>query len=221
MVLIPKEIKSVYKWTTKIRPATTLLHMPLENSLVDTSSYHRTATSTSTPTYATVWWVSAIKSQGTTLTVNIPMTNFTSDAYTESIWYYASTSVSDFKCLWYNSVGTNRVDIAFVTNSSNSNRLGNYYTSDTFSNTSYIRSSWHMFTIVRNWNSQIMYHDGSQINSTTKTNQSYNYDSTSLMRIDRWQQRPWYLSDFLIESVAWSASEVLAYYNSTKSKYWY
>jgi len=215
-----KKVKKVYIGSTKVRPITYLLHMPLENSLVDNSPYHRTATSTATPTYSTVWWVSAIKSYGTTLRVDVPMTNFTSSAYTQSIWYYATGSVSDFKCLWHNSVGSDRVDITFITDSSNGNKIGNYYVSDTFTSTTYNTGSWNMLTLVRNGDSQIIYHNGSQISSVTKTNQNYTYGQTSLMRIDWGQQRPWYLSDFLIDSVAWSAADVLEYYNSTKSKYW-
>lgn len=221
MTLIQKKIKKVYLWTTQIRPSLFLLHLPLENSLVDTSWNWRTVTSTTTPTYSTVWWVSAITSYWTSLGLSVEMSWFNSSAYTESIWYYATWN-SDWKCMRNNRVWSSDVDIVFVTNSWNGNRLSNFYVSDTFTSTSYITWWWHMYTLVRDWDSQKLYHDGSLISDVTRANQNYPYTGiTILQRTWWWQQRPWYMSDFLVHSQAWSASEVLAYYNSTKSKYWY
>lgn len=222
IVQVEKKIKKVYLWSTQVRPSRTLLHMPLENSLEDTSSYWRVATTSgSTATFATIWWVSALQWYSTTTRVNIPMTDFTSDAYTQSAWYYAN-GWSDWKCFWGNKSWTSYLEVTFVTNSGNWNKWSNYYSSDTFSSLTYSTWAWHMITITRDGNSQIMYHDWVAFSTETKTNLGYTYSSIDLLRrSDYWQQRPWYISDFLVLSNAWSASEVLAYYNSTKSKYWY
>ena len=224
MTLVQKEIKAVYLWDTKVRPNTNtyLLHMPLETDLSDTSSYWRTATTSGNLAYfSEVWWVNALQSKNHTTRVTIPMTDFTSWEYTQSAWYYVDMYTTDWKCFFANKVGSSYVDVTFVTNSNNWNKWSNYYGYDTFSSLTYLENAWHLITITRDWDTQIMYHDWIAFSTATKMNQNYTYWSIDLLRrSDSWQQRPWYMSDFIVDSKAWSAADVLTYFNNNKSKYW-
>lgn len=219
MTLIQTSPKKIYIRVDSPYPATWLLYLPLSNNIADASINGVVVSSTNTPTFETVWWVSAIKWYNTTTWLTASL-SFTSNTYTQSVRYYAIWN-SDRKCMWANNNWSD-VDISFVTNSGNSNRLSNYYTSDTFTSTSYATDAWHMFTVTRDWNTQKIYHDSTLISTATKTNQSYSYNKiTLLQRTWWWQQRPWYLSDFVVDSAVWSDSDVTTYYNSKKSKYWY
>ena len=222
MTSVAYKLQNAYIWgDTGWQPwANTLLYMPLNSDLRDLSSYNRTASITNgTISYSTIWWVNCAYPTST-WRINIPMTDFNNTAYTESIWVYATWNTT-WKYIFGNkNSGWSYIDVTFVTNDSNGNKLAHYWNGDHFSNTVYTTWEWKLITVTKSWNTVKMYQNWVQFYTYSYSGSSYTFSSIDLFsRSDYWQQRPWYAADFVVEKVCWTDDEVLNYYNSTKSKY--
>lgn len=105
-----------------------------------------------------------------------------------------------------------------------------FWFDDLDSPNSYGNGVWHNIVVEYNKtsSSQIMYIDGSLVNSRTLSNSHYLYktngfiiwtEQTSTTTISNSYFNGW-MSNLIIENWLWNADYVANYYNTTKSKYW-
>lgn len=235
-------VKEVYVWTTKVRPSwytpwsNTIAYYPLTSTTTvnDMSGNNRNLTNNGTQ-FWTYWWVScAYFPQGNSkkLYWTLPLTwnqIFTINVYIWRIWnsYNAANTWSQIFVLW----NTGSSWWCFWTaikdsTSSTPNRYINYTRwSDKLS--SYTNTTWHreLITVTNDTSTIKMYRDGTLINdnsisfSVNSTNFTIGSFPTSA-NDNRYQNFYWYMSEFIVESKTWTATEILDYFNTTKSKYW-
>lgn len=226
---------NVYIWTTELykayigevtwwKPwANTVAYYPLTSvsQLQDMSWNNHTLTNNSNlVSFWTNYWVSCAYFPWITsnyLYVNSPTyLPSWSAARTMSIWGYfvGSTSTDSLMMFWWG-LSTSKLCwllvyswwVYFAWYNANTSRY-------TFS-----KNVWHLVTMTYDWTKIRLYLDGSlkETKSTTLNT------TTPLFWIWwHWSQRywSWWLSDAIVESVAWTDQEVTDYYNLTKWIYW-
>ncbi len=213
MSLVQKEVKKVYLWTTQVRPAwwggwqpwaNTLLYAPLETDLlnkVDNSSPTVTGTvSISWGLWDFQWWQ---------LVYSMPS---------------ATATTVRTVSFWSNMTSAARWNWRFMT--------GAWWTSDM-----YRRSSWY---VGMYWNHEQSDQRNVSLNEWALWTCTYNGSTWTLYKNAVWKVYNvatgtwssaqlglsgsgdgfyWKMSQFIVESVAWSADDVKNYYNQTCENY--
>ena len=218
--------------------ANTLARYPLTSSstIYDRSWNGRTLTNNWTQ-FWTYWWIDCAYFQRTNskkLYWTLPLTwnqNFTINVYIKRSWDWTiSWNVwtqifvlwniwSSWWCFW-----------TAINNWSSEVEYKNMYKNYTRwndKNSSYTNTLnvWRMITVINNgWNIK-MYENWVLINNNSI---SFNINSTNFTiwsfpsTTGSWDYQSfyWYMSEFIVENKVRTLSEIQAYYNKTKSKYW-
>lgn len=202
--------------------ANTLLYVPMDTDLLDHWPNNITVTNSWDVSVGAVWWLSAGYFSTNSSYLSAPIDNYISAApFTVSCWvywnwtYFAENTTSVF---WMYLSWPYRW--ACVQNSNNwlrSERLGSW------------RIETYEYLTVNTWNHLVLTLTDSEsvlyLNWTAIWNISWTWNSTfENFFIGRdWDNSnrcwSWYLSNFIIESTAWTSQEVSDYFNQTKSLY--
>lgn len=220
------EVKAVYKWTVKVRPvqelpftpwANTVAYFPLKNDILDHAGNltltHGTMTqstigysvtgwakvTTNGAVYFMCWWCNV-------QSVNGGMANICTCDNPEMGYYYAHASNSSL------------VQVCYVAG-------GGLFPATSTSVSIWTNARHHYAISYENWKSCV-YVDG-----VKRVEYNWVWDNYANMAY-LFSSRPrdgatpnsWtgiaIISDYILESVWWTAQEVLDYYNQTKSIYW-
>ena len=214
MTLTQREVKAVYKWTVKVRPvwgwwtptANTVAYYPLTSDILDHSAngYNLSHASSGSVTYSNNMAISTDVLQYTSRQLLPTSWNFT-------IWFWCYPSswnnIGDRDSWWPTWYMCNQSwDYKWNFILSNSwRRLGN---------TSSISWPMHMmvtrsgdtFTLYINWQSNSTWSWGGSLRSAGNGFYIAGFSS--------------WIGAIIIESVAWTATEVSNYYDLTKWDYW-
>ena len=227
---------NVYVWTNTMKNAyigeykgfvpwsNTLLYLPLESDIIDYSWKGVTVTNNGVSidnNQANIWvwyfnwnWYLSIPKES-----NILWNIFTISWYGKVSGrptYSAIFSTVNSSYWWltvqyewthlFASTATNNWDLIAV---------GNVFTKN---------NVWENYVLVRNITNWELYKNWVKVWSATSWNWNIvqNWNASHIGR--NWASSQanitWYLSNFIIESTAWSAEEISDYYNQTKSNYW-
>lgn len=219
------KIQRIYVGTTKVRPsgwtpwANTIAYFPFKDDILDHSWNGRTLKAPSITKswigYRAVWWVAP--------------TNTSSSIKTWSLWFYVVSGSSPFMGIWW--MGNAGCGYYYKHNERRLNQHLFCWTSSSFGASTVSLSiwtwAWHnlVFVYDTTWPKLYGYLDGTQYliyNSTP-----YSFDNSAFII---WSQRnsssdnfsgnfTCDLSEFILETKARTAQEVLDYYNKTKWNY--
>lgn len=229
------KIKKIYVWDKQVRPATwnpwpnTIWYWTFDdqnaNQITDVSWNNRNLTWWTMPTYSLVSWtnyagnysnVSGNTAQSWrlspwgnyTLLVRVkPTTN--SACYVSEI-YGASWSIEnqDSIIYWYNS---GKFEFyTFKTNNSDRRVTIKSWASV---------NNWYLIWYTRSWTSVQTYANWQASWTLTLFSDSYG-SLLYLWSAISWGRLPWQIWECVMENKVWTATEVLNYYNQTKSSYW-
>lgn len=236
------QVSKVFVWDTKVRPtwwwgwqpwANTVAYYPLTSTSQwndmkgSGTAYNLSVNSWWTVTYTTVWWISVMQWWAWYLTWTVSTIPIWATARTLSIWAYLTSVITN----------TDLVMWQYWTRSRHRNQLMSFHTYDGRINPylwnhyddyadwgSYTVQTWQWYHIIYtyNWTTQTMYVNNTlyatpNTVSLDTSNTAFNIGWCSLSATNKFT---WYLSECIIENVAWSAQEVSDYYNLTKWNYW-
>lgn len=229
-------LKNAYIWKypeTRYTPwANTIAYYPL-TSVTQTNDMKWSWTpynlvSSGTVTYTWVWWVSAIDTTSWYLTWTISNIPLNDASRTISVWAYLNSNTwNAFQVMWYywwrpslQIHHTEQMMSYQPTIAVWCLYLANFY--DDLSKFSGTDASdpykWYNIIYTYDWTTQNIYLNWVQflaqtISLATSSNNFY------IWRSNQWTNFPWYLSELIIEDIAWSSQDVANYYDFNKSYY--
>lgn len=210
---------SVWQWWQPW--ANTLLYYKLDYDYTD-YLWNYNLTNGWQTTIGTLWWVDCAIFNGTSgwlynsSVANLPLGW---NAMTVSTWLYPTAfSTSEQNVWWF---GRNSNSQYFVNHKLNPISIWNRWWWIESSTVATL-NTWQNVVITKSWNNCQIFLNGSLIKTWTQTNNmqwtelnigyAYWNNSTSF-------NYRWWVSEFIMEWVVWSAQEVADYYNLTKSLY--
>ena len=201
----------------------TYIYYPLTSNLVDQMWNWNTGTMTWTCTFDSstgiyVTWRSGNYVTGLSnwinnrdlFTLNVWAKKEDNNSWSYLLWY--STPYVDTQSLNLSYWGTLNIDISFQNTSGNPKWCQITYD-----------SNWHNWCIVFENNTEKCYVDWTLIATNSVW---WSPNNVSEMQLwwwwTYWSSRSgnWYIKDYIVETVARTAEQVLSYYNQTKSNYW-
>ena len=198
----------------------TYLYLPMKDDFLD-KTWHNTINN-SWVTIQTIDWVKCWYFNNNRLLCD--QTPLTSKDITISVWLKTSSS-SDWWIIWSNRSGIWNWDY-LVTSTSRLIYEAIYWTSSTYD----VTSSSHMVSNTRThlcYSSWRLYINCQDVTSSSPTfssfSQWYPYSIWQQLRSNwnvAWNTYIWYMSEFIVESIWWSISDIVKYFNSIKSQYW-
>lgn len=230
------EIASARVWTTKVRPAwwtpwsNTIAYYPLTSSTTvnDTSGNNKNLSKTWTVTFGTYWWVSCAYTQNQHSN-NAPVNYLSTDSIslptnmTVSMWVQPSTNKAGVTTCW--TFWTWRPQMYWLW-------IWTYYnnweaciwdfswTYEKIWNNLWISSwNWYNMIVVKEWTKSTVYKNGTLVWDYTWLQSSIWQRFMLCDTYSSWWLT-WYMSEVIVESKLWTATEVSNYFNSMKSNYW-
>lgn len=224
-------VKEIFVWTTKVRPAgwqpwtNTLAYYPLTaaTTVYDQSWNNRTLSKSWTVTFWTYGWVSCAYVNNGELMYQQSNIVSSSTPRTVSWWYYQyqTTSADNATIFWFwesNMWGWGW-QIAYWRTRPSSPWLYIYHAIRYWPYTNFSNGVRYHLCYSYDWSGGVLY-----LNWTSVLTCSPSGRASSSIWISRYSDLSrsirWYVSEVIFENKGWSASEVLAYYNATKSNYW-
>ncbi len=192
----------------------TLAYLPLKEDVLD---YSWNWNNWSWNPNSFTEWVANYSGNSTT----IPYSIINRNTYTVNIWANSNFSKpSSDKCfLWQHTSSVWWFNLMYYNNNIIKYRTWSNSWSAADVNWIDYYTWWHLITAVLNSWTMYLYVDG----VLQGTNTSWGSATTTMyMGYDKSNNTAWSwkLSELIVESVAWTAEEILAYYNLTKSIYW-
>lgn len=220
-------VKSIWSWDTQVRPsgwqpwANTLIYYPLTSDLVDqmwnwnTWTMHWTCTFDSATGIHVTWksgnyvtWMSNGIANKNIFTINVRWKAITNRMVL--IWYASNSQTTQAFCVYK----WDGLEIWCITQWWNQSDTTWKISTD---------NNWHNYCITANWSKYDTYIDWVLLKEHFSSSPLNNISEMQLWWWGiYWNDRSWewYIKDYIVETVAWSAGGILAYYNQTKSNYW-
>ena len=207
--------------------ANTLFYYKFENSLLNEVTWTVDASFNWSWSYDTIWWVQCVNLNNTwiSLTAKLPANDFTLCRYGNFISFNSNSFNWIFWITWIYSGGIHcqfQNDVSggiwpclniynYWTEQWNAVAISNGYTTGQWYCYALVRNSW-VCTLYVNWVSE------ASMTIWGNNSQSRQYYLWEAYNSDRYYH--WYMSNAILENVAWTQQEVINYYNSTKWGYW-
>lgn len=236
---------NVYVWSNALKNAfiwywwapwsNTIAYYPLTSSTTvnDMSGNNRNLTNNWWITFWTNWWIdcaSFSSSNNIWLTLSSTWLTwnpiFTLSAFINRKWYTTQISKSQVFMIW--PVNSSAADVWVAINwdnwANNEYQYWSWWVSDVNTWAYNSANEWELVTFTNDWTNKALY-----INWTKVKEWSLNINITwwnltiwsfPTAYTNTWQRFYWYMSNVIIENKVWTATEVLNYYNLTKSNYW-
>lgn len=227
-MLIQEEVKEIYVWedVEEWQPwdnTVAYWQFTSDTELTDGSWNWYTLSYGSTPSFWVNAWVDCIKPASSSwyLYRNTMawMPKWASER-TISLWVYTVSSWSNAIYLfsywsWSSSAGNAQISINMYNLT-----LRAFYSSSWYLSKWWMElGKWYNIVITYDWTTYKLYVNWVMSDSIWVALNTTAVSSSYQMRLF-YTSSAWYWSDTIIESVAWSDSDVVEYYNQTKSKYW-
>ena len=220
----------VYIWTDEWLPwENTVAYYPLNSTTtVNDQSWNNRNLTNNGATFWDYWWVNCLKLSNNYLKGDVG--DITQYSHTINLWanknwwswdvYVAQWGIWASGLKWCTEMLQRPNYIKY-----------SFWFDDLSSTNTYSNWAWHNIVVLydKTNTSQIMYIDGSLINSRTLSYSHYlNWTNGFVIgasqgsggSIVSGQYFNWWISNLIIESKLWSADQILQHYNNTKSLYW-
>ena len=215
---------------------TYLAHYPLTSSTTtsDTSGNNKNLTKSWTVTFGTYWGVDCAYFNGGYLYINESLA-LGSDPRTISCWFNRQNATSEAGAFWgmWTASSTNWITTYLHGNAPIQWHYGygnREYNRDVWFNQIPTVWDWTLLTVTYNWSDLLVYVNSSYLWTPTIWDYAWTNTitlnltntATTLAQMPNFGAAAWkgYFSDFIFDWKAWTAQEVLDYYNDTKSNYW-
>jgi len=240
------KVKKIYQWTNLVRPvwkpnANTVAYYPLESDGNDYSWNNHNLTWYWTPSYTTSWTTKNVLSLNGSTLWKIANLSGTYTNYTFSVWC-KSTSTNSWQEIFDNVVFNTNTNNVYFNFNGTAKELGWYQTFSYQYRPNWWSNSYQNIYESTNRNTGTRYN---VITTSTSSGvklylnwiQVASNSTTWTIILDSWHnsiggrlREPTYnipinffigyMSEFIFENKTWTATEVLNYYNQTKSNYW-
>ena len=213
--------------------ANTIAYFPLENNSNE-GSWKTVTSSDSSVSYSTLWWVKCANvssNGGITCTTSVFDWSGSYTEQTMSFWLYQNAMPSWTSRWAFEWEKQNTYSFYFLCRSNNVYRYewNNAWSTIDVSIPSSDIWKWVYFTLVNSSSWKYMYKNWVQIWSWTWSSRPRWSRHSSFQEANRilwtrtwpndWESLNWWLRELIFEKKCWTAQEISAYYNQTKSKY--
>lgn len=229
MPFIEKPVQNIYIGdSSPYTPwANTIIYYPLISNLVDKTWNWNTWVMTWTCTFDSSTGIHVTWTSWNYVTW---MSNWIAGkrVFTMNVWVKIDSGKSGTSILWYDNAGLSRRAFKLMPYQTSSVVCAISYWGGVDSANLYATSSRdtnrHNYCLVWTWSSYSLYYDGSWAEQAIT-----NYAINDISELQLWWWWAWwstnsadgYIKDYIVETIARTADEIVSYYNKTKSNYGY